>query len=183
MSAIHYTNLLIVVAIGLLAPLTLGFFPSLRLPAIVLAIVLGIIVGPSVLGWVKVDQPVSIMSLIGLAFLLLLAGLEIDARRLRGQILRVTATAFALSFVIALALGFALKAGGFVKSPLFITIVLVSTALGVIVPVLKDSGNVGTSFGQLVIAAASIADLGAIILLSLFFSGKGSTSAAASRNA
>jgi Kef-type K+ transport system membrane component KefB len=66
--------------------------------------------------------------------------------------------------------------GGFVKSPLFVAIVLVATSLGVIVPVLKDSGNIGSSFGQLVIAAASIADFGAIILLSLFFSGKGSTS-------
>jgi Kef-type K+ transport system membrane component KefB len=57
--------------------------------------------------------------------------------------------------------------------------VLVATSLGVIVPVLKDSGNIGSSFGQLVIAAASIADFGAIILLSLFFSGNGSTSTAA----
>jgi len=73
---------------------------------------------------------------------------------------------------------FPVKAGGFVKSPLFVAIVLVATSLGVIVPVLKDSGNISTSFGQLVIAAASIADFGAIILLSLFFSGKGSTSTA-----
>ncbi len=51
----------------------------------------------------------------------------------------------------------------------------VATSLGVIVPVLKDSGNVASSFGQLVIAAASIADFGAIILLSVFFSGGGST--------
>jgi Kef-type K+ transport system membrane component KefB len=56
--------------------------------------------------------------------------------------------------------------------------VLVATSLGVIVPVLKDSGNISSSFGQLVIAAASIADFGAIILLSLFFSGRGSTSTA-----
>ncbi|HEV2943751.1 MAG TPA: cation:proton antiporter, partial [Solirubrobacteraceae bacterium] len=71
-----------------------------------------------------------------------------------------------------------LKAGGLVKSPLFVAIVLVSSALGVIVPVLKDSNNASSSFGQLVIAAASIAEFGAIVLLSLFFSGKGSTSTA-----
>ena len=64
------------------------------------------------------------------------------------------------------------------KSPLFVAIVLVATSLGVIVPVLKDSGNISSNFGQLVIAAASIADFGAIILLSVFFSGKGSTSTA-----
>jgi Kef-type K+ transport system membrane component KefB len=178
MPDVHFTNLLIVVTIGLVAPLALGFFPRLRLPAIVLEIVLGIVLGPSGLDWVKPDLPVSILALVGLAFLLFLSGLEIDLQRLRGQILRLTALGFALSFAIAIVVGLGLKAGGFVKSPLFIAIVLVATSLGVIVPILKDSGNISTSFGQLVIAAASIADFGAIILLSLFFSGKGSTSTA-----
>ncbi len=178
MPAVHFTNLLIVVAVGLLAPLALGFFPRLRLPAIVLEIVLGIVIGPSGLRWVTPDLPVSILALVGLAFLLFLSGLEIDVERLRGRILKLTAAGFAVSFAIAIILGLGLKAGGFVRSPLFVAIVLVSSSLGVIVPVLKDSNNASSSFGQLVIAAASIADFGAIILLSLFFSGKGSTSTA-----
>jgi Kef-type K+ transport system membrane component KefB len=178
MPAVHFTNLLIVVAVGLFAPLALGFFPRFRLPAIVLEIVLGIVIGPSGLGWVTPDLPVSILALVGLAFLLFLSGLEIDLQRLRGQILKLTALGFVVSFVIAIVLGLGLHAGGFVKSPLFVAIVLVATSLGVIVPVLKDSGNISTSFGQLVIAAASIADFGAIILLSLFFSGNGSSSTA-----
>ena len=179
MPDVHFTNLLIVVSAALLAPLTLGFFPRVRLPAIVLEIVLGIVIGPSGLGWVKPDLPVSILALVGLAFLLFLSGLEIDVERLRGRILKLTAIGFAMSFAIAVVLGLGLKAGGFVKSPLFVAIVLVATSLGVIVPVLKDSGNISSDFGQLVIAAASIADFGAIILLSVFFSGKGSTSTAA----
>ena len=179
MPAVHFTNLLIVVAVGVLAPLALGFFPRFRLPAIVLEIALGIVIGPAGLGWVKPDLPVSVLALVGLAFLLFLAGLEINVERLRGRILKLTALGFVVSFVIAIILGLGLKAGGFVKSPLFVAIVLVATSLGVIVPVLKDSGNISTSFGQVVIAAASIADFGAIILLSLFFSGKGSTSTAA----
>ena len=178
MPTVHFTNLLIVVAVGLLAPLALGFFPRFRLPAIVLEIVLGIVIGPSGLGWVTPDLPVSILALVGLAFLLFLSGLEIDLQRLRGQILKLTALGFVVSFVTAIVVGLGLQAGGFVKSPLFVAIVLVATSLGVIVPVLKDSGNISTSFGQLVIAAASIADFGAIILLSLFFSGNGSSSTA-----
>ncbi len=173
-----FTNLLIVVAAGLLAPLALGFFPRVRLPAIVLEIVLGIVIGPSGLGWVKPDAPVSILALVGLAFLLFLSGLEIDAERLRGRIVKLTALGFAVSFAIAILIGIALHAGGFVKSPLFVAIVLVATSLGVIFPVLKDSGNIDSSLGELVIAAASIADFGSIILLSLFFSGKSSTSTA-----
>ena len=178
MPEIHFTDLLIVVAVAFAAPLVLGFFPRVRLPAIVLEILLGIVIGPAGLGWVKVDLPIQILSLIGLAFLLFLAGLEIDVEKLRGRVLRLTAIGFVLSFGIGILAGFAFDAGGLVRSPLFIAIVLVSTSLGVIVPVLKDSGNIATEFGQLVIAAASIADFGAIILLSLFFSGQGSTDTA-----
>jgi Kef-type K+ transport system membrane component KefB len=112
------------------------------------------------------------------AFLLFLSGLEIDVERLRGRIVRLTALGFAVSFAIAILIGIGLRSGGFVKSPLFIAIVLVATSLGVIFPVLKDSGNIDSRLGELVIAAASIADFGSIILLSVFFSGKSSTSTA-----
>jgi Kef-type K+ transport system membrane component KefB len=178
MEPVHFTNLLVVVAVAFLAPLALGLAPRLRMPAVVLEIVLGIAIGPSGLGWVTVDEPVSILALIGLAFLLFLAGLEIDVSRLRGQVLRITLLGFVVSLVIGVVAGLGFHAAGLVRSPLFIAIVLVSTSLGVIVPVLKDSGNVESTFGQLVIAAASIADFGAIILLSLFFSGRGSTDTA-----
>ena len=178
MPTVHFTNLLIVVAVGFLAPLALGFFPRVRLPSIVLELVLGIAIGPSVLGWVEPDLAVSILALVGLAFLLFLSGLEIDFERLRGRILRLTSIGFAVSFGIAIVLGLGLKAGGFVKSPLFVAIVLVASSVGVLVPVLKDSGDISSSFGQLVIAAASIAEFGSIILLSLFFSSNGSASTA-----
>src|ERR1700758_2984217 len=102
MPDVHFTNLLIVVAVGLVAPLALGFFPRFRLPAIVLEIVLGIVIGPSGLGWVKTDLPVSILALVGLAFLLFLSGLEIDVERLRGRILRLPALGFAVSFAISI---------------------------------------------------------------------------------
>ena len=175
MPAVHYTNLLLVVAAAFVAPLALGFLPRLRLPAIVLEILLGIALGPSGLGWVEVDLPVRILALVGLAFLLFLAGLEIDVDRLRGRTLRLTSLGFLVSIALGIVVGVAFHAAGVVKSPLFVAIVLCATSLGVIVPVLKDSGNVSTQFGQLVIAAASIADFGAIILLSVFFSGQGTT--------
>ena len=144
--------------------------PSLRLPAVVLEIVVGIVVGPSGLGWVEIDEPIAVLSLIGLAFLLFLAGLEVEFHKLRGRVLKLAGGGFLLSFAIAVAAGLALKAGGFVSQPLFTAIVLSATSLGIIVPLLKDSGESGSSFGQLVIAAGSIADFGAVILLTLFFS-------------
>ena len=173
MAGIHFGNLLIVVALAFLVPLALGFAPGVRLPAVVLEIVAGIVVGPSVLGWVEVDGPVGVLAVIGLAFVLFLAGLEIDVRELRGRPLRLAALGFGLSFAIAVAAGLGLHAAGLAGSSLFVAIVLTATSLGIVVPVLKDAGEIASPFGQLVVAAGSIADFGAIILLSLLFSREG----------
>src|SRR3954452_5343605 len=95
-------GLLIVVAVAFAAPFVLGFAPGLRIPAVVLEIVAGIVVGPSALGWVEVDPTINVLATIGLAFLLFLGGLEVDFTRLRGPLLRLTAGGYALSFAIAL---------------------------------------------------------------------------------
>src|SRR5215208_6294147 len=166
-------DLLIVVAVAFAAPFVLGLFPRVRLPSVVLEIVAGIIIGPSLLGIVEVDQAIEVVALIGLGFVLFLAGLEIEFEKLRGQVLRLTALGFALSFGIAVVVGLGLSAAGLVETPLLVAIILCATSLGVIVPVLKDSGEISTSFGQLIVSAASFADFGAIILLTLFFSGEG----------
>jgi Kef-type K+ transport system membrane component KefB len=176
-SEIDLSNALIVAALAFTAPLVLGLAPPLRLPAVVLELVAGIALGPSGLGWIEVDDVVEVLALVGLAFLLFLSGLEIDFERLRGRALGLTGAGFAVSFVFALVAAFALDWLGQVETPLFVAIVLVATSLGVVVPVLKDSGNASTSLGQLVIAAASIADFGAVILLSLFFSRESTSTA------
>jgi Kef-type K+ transport system membrane component KefB len=170
-----FTNLLIVMAVAFTAPLLLGLFPRLLLPSVVLEIVAGIVAGPSVLGWVEVDEAIEVVALLGLAFVLFLAGLEIEFEKLRGRVLRLTLIGFAISFAVALVVSLGLSAVDLVDTPLLVAIILCSTSLGVLVPVLKDSGQLATNFGQLIIAAASIADFGAIILLSIFFSGEGGT--------
>jgi len=172
--SIGFTNLAIVAAAAFVAPLALGLLPGLRLPAVVIEIVLGIILGPAALGWVEVDEPVRVLSLLGLAFLLLLAGLEVEFDQLRGRLLRLASAGFVASFGIALAAGLVLDAAGVTGAPLLIAIMLSATSLGVVIPVLKDSGEAATPFGQLVIAGASIADIATIVLLSLFFSGESS---------
>ena len=172
---LSFTNLLVAVAVGFAAPFLLGLVPRLRLPAVVLEIVAGIVVGPSVLGWVEVDQPVAVLSVVGLAFLLFLAGLEIDVARLRGPVLRAAALGFVVSFTVAITIALVLSSAGVADEPLFLAVVLTATALGIVVPVLKDSDEIGSTFGQLVIAAASIADFATVILLSLFFSRESSS--------
>jgi Kef-type K+ transport system membrane component KefB len=171
MPDLSFGGLVVVTAVAFAVPLLLGLFPKLRLPSPVVELVAGIVIGPAVLGWVRPDDvPVQVLALLGLAFLLFLAGLEIDLRSLRGRLLTYAGTGFALSLVLALLAGVALHAAGLAESPLLVAIILSSTALGVVTPVLKDAGESTTPFGQLVIVAASIADFGAVILLTLFFS-------------
>jgi Kef-type K+ transport system membrane component KefB len=169
---VSFTSVAVIAAVAVLAPLALGF-TGLRMPAIVAEIALGIVIGPQVLGWAEVDEPVRVLALVGLAFLLLLAGLEVDLDRLRGRVLQLTGLGFAVSFVLALVVGYGLNAADLVGSPLLIAVILSATGLGVILPILKDAGETSTSFGRVVVAGASIAEVTPIVLLSLFFSGEG----------
>jgi Kef-type K+ transport system membrane component KefB len=170
MPNVSFDGLLLVAVVAFAAPLLLGLSPARRLPSVVLEIVAGITLGPSGLGWVKVDVPTSILSLLGLAFLLFLAGLEVEFDRLKGRILLVVGASFLLPFGLALLVGYGLSTDGLVKSPLLVAILLCATSLGVVSPVLEDAGESESNFGQLVLAGATIADFGPIILLSLLFS-------------
>ena len=170
-----FANLMGVAAIAFAAPFVLGLFPRIRLPAVILEIVAGILVGPALLGWVRADLPVQLLATLGLAFLLFLAGMEIDLERLHGRAARLASLGFLVSAVLGLVAGYGAFALGLVRSPVLIGIILVATSLGLIVPVLRDAGEVSTPFGQLVIAAATLADFGAVILLSLFFSREASS--------
>src|SRR5215831_10654251 len=136
-------------------PLLLSLAPSLRLPSVVLELVAGIIVGPAGLRWVTFDEPLKVLSLLGLAFLLFLSGLEIEFDRLRGRLLLLTAASFAISFGLAALAGLGLAAIGVARTPLLLAIILVATSLGVVVPTLKDARQLQTQLGQLIIAAAS----------------------------
>jgi Kef-type K+ transport system membrane component KefB len=167
---VSFTNLVLVCAVGAVAPLLLGFAPRLRLPSVVLEIVAGVVLGPSVLGWVEVDLPVSILSLIGLAFLLFLSGLEIDPTRLRGRLLRVAVLGYLVTLALGVPISLGLDAAGWLSSPLLLVIALSATSLGLVVPVLKDAGAADGEVGQTAIVAATVADFSAIVLLSLLFS-------------
>jgi Kef-type K+ transport system membrane component KefB len=170
MELIAFTNLLVVAVIALGAPLLVGLVPAIRVPAVVLEILAGIAVGPSGLGWVEVDVPIQVLSLIGLAFLLFLAGLEIDVAHLRGPVLKKAGTGYLATMALGLAVGLALAAAGWVKSPLLVAITLSGTALGTVLAVLKGAGQAGAPVGHLTIAGATIADFAGVVLLSVLFS-------------
>jgi Kef-type K+ transport system membrane component KefB len=173
---VDFMNLLAVMVIALGAPLLLGFVPGLRMPAVVLEILAGVVLGPSVLGWVQVDLVVEVLALLGLAFLLFLAGLEIDVHRLRGRLLRLAVLGYLLTLLIGGGFGLGFDLLGWVDDPLLMAVTLSATSLGLVVPVLKDADQVAGELGQTTIAASSVADFAAVLLLSLLFSAsEGST--------
>src|SRR5689334_21413225 len=100
MPELSFDNLLIVLAVAFAVPLVLGLFPRVMLPSPALEIVAGVIVGPGVLGWAEADEAVQVLALLGLAFLLLLSGFEIDLRRLRGSAGKRAAAGFGLTLVL-----------------------------------------------------------------------------------
>jgi len=93
-------------------------------------------------------------------------------------VLQLTGLGFVMTVVLAYAIAVALRSAGIVESALLVAICLSATALGVVAPVLKDAGETTTPFGQLIIAAASIADFGTILILSLLFSREEASSSA-----
>ena len=163
-------NLFLVGVVACLAPLLIYITHAYLLPAIVLEIVGGIIIGPQVLNWVHVDVFLGFLSILGLSYLLFLSGLEVDLQRLRGKTMILVGSAFLISLVLALFIGFGLSSLEGVTSPLLIAIILVSASLGVVIPILKDADQSSTDFGQLVIAGATLGEFGSIILISLLFS-------------
>ena len=168
MPKVSFNSLAVVLAVAFLVPLLLGFVPRVRVPAVVVEILAGIVVGPQVLGWAHADEPVQILALVGLAFLLFLAGLEIDTSQLKGQLLRVAGVGFGLSVLLALAVGAGLDAFGVVHDPLFAAVVLLATSLGLVIPVLREA-NVSESATQIgsVIGAVTAATAAAFVAAGL----------------
>ncbi len=167
---ISFSSLLIVGGVAVAVPLLLGLVPAVKVPAVVLEILGGILVGPTVLGWVHLDVAVRVVSDLGLGFLLFLAGFEIDLRRFDRRVLILVSRAFVLSAMLALLVAYGLQLGGQIRDGLLVAITLISTSLGVLVPILKDADQTETNFGRLIMAAGSLAELAPLVLLSVFFS-------------
>jgi Kef-type K+ transport system membrane component KefB len=171
---VNTDNLVAVLVIAAVVPLALGAVPRIAVPGPVLEIVAGIVFGPAVLGLIQPDQAVRLIATIGLGFLLFLAGLEIDIQHFRGPAARLASMGLAGSVILGAIIGAALHAAGIVESSLLVGIILISTSLGLIIPILKDAGQVERPLGQLTIAGASLGEVTAVVLLSLFFSERSS---------
>jgi Kef-type K+ transport system membrane component KefB len=160
---------MVVLAIAVAAPLIAAAAPRIRLPSIVIEFVLGVIVGPDVLGWVKIDEPLDVLSLVALGFLLFIAGTEVELASLRGRTLAKAAAAYGLSLLIAFGIATVLGAFDVVLTPALVAVILSATGLGVVIPILRGAQLTTTPAGQVILIVATVAEFSAVLMLALFF--------------
>ena len=164
-------SFLVIMLAATVAALTVVVLPrGMAPPVVVIELVLGIVIGPQVLGLAQTDDFVDFISNLGLGMLFFFAGYEIEFDRIRGRPLRLGALGWALSLALAYALGGILAAAGVVISLLYTGSALATTAIGTLIPVLRDSGELRTKFGTYLLAAGGVGEFGPIMLFTLVLS-------------
>jgi Kef-type K+ transport system membrane component KefB len=145
---------------------------GLLVPTVVVELVFGVLIGPQVLG-LETSDFIEFFGSLGLGMLFFFAGYEIDLRRIAGAPLRLAAFGWGLSLVLAYTLGAVLAAAGIVLSLVYTGSALATTAIGTLIPILSDSGELRTRFGTYLLAAGAVGEFGPILLLTLVLSTQG----------
>ncbi len=138
-------------------------------PVVVVELLLGVLLGPRVLG-LHATQFIEFFADLGLGLLFFFAGYEIDLRRIAGEPLRLALAGWALSLALAYTIGGVLAAAGIVLSLLYTGSALATTAIGTLIPILSDTGELRTRFGTYLLAAGAVGEFGPILLLTLILS-------------
>jgi Kef-type K+ transport system membrane component KefB len=180
MVKVDAASFLLVVVVAALAALSAGLLARwLVVPVVVLELLLGMAIGPEALGLAQPDRFVEFFSSLGLGMLFFFAGYEIDFERIRGQPLRLAVFGWAISLALAYTVGGLLTLAGVVVSLLFTGSALATTAIGTLIPILRDAGELRTRFGTYLLGAGAMGEFGPILLITLVFSTKGAAENAA----
>jgi Kef-type K+ transport system membrane component KefB len=140
------------------------------IPVVVVELALGVVIGPELLDIGHVNSFTEFFADLGLGMLFFFAGYEIEIARIRGHPLRLAAIGWLMSLAIAYALGGILVALGVVVSLLYVGSALATTAIGTLIPILSDTGELRTDFGRYLLAAGAVGEFGPILLLTLVLS-------------
>jgi Kef-type K+ transport system membrane component KefB/Trk K+ transport system NAD-binding subunit len=173
----RFLPLLLVVLLAFLVPILLARFR--RIPVVVGEILAGILIGPSVLGLVHADeQTLELLAEIGFAFLMFLSGLEIDfsilfaasrsGKDVKKSPMLLAGLSFLLTVVFAGGISIWLTRAGFVQDPWMMTLILSTTSLGIVVPVLKEKKMSSSNLGQTILLSALLADFLTMFLITVY---------------
>lgn len=160
-----------IVVVAAIAAIVVAILPKrLAPPVVVLELALGILIGPHVLHLAHIDDFVEFFSNLGLGMLFYFAGYEIDFQRIEGRPLELGAWAWLISVGLAFAIGVLLVKLGIIVSALYVGAAMATTAIGTLIPILRDNGELKTRFGTYLLAAGGAGEFGPILLVTLFFS-------------
>ena len=162
-----------IVLCSVLAPLIAGLLPGKLVPEVVLLLVLGVLIGPHVLGWAETTAPIDLLKQLGLGMLFLLAGYEIELRELSGWGGRHAWWTWLACLLTALLVVWVIGLSGAIHAEIPVAIALTSTALGTLLPILKDSGMLGTSIGVTVMHHGAFGELGPIVAMAVLLGVRG----------
>jgi Kef-type K+ transport system membrane component KefB len=160
-----------IVVVAAMSAIAVALLPKrLAPPVVVLELVLGIVIGPDVLKIAHSDEFIEFFSNLGLGMLFFFAGYEIDFERIRGRPLALGAWGWVLSVGLAFGIGGILAGAGVIVSFLYTGAAMATTAIGTLIPILRDNGELKTRFGTYLLAAGGAGEFGPILLVTLFFS-------------
>jgi Kef-type K+ transport system membrane component KefB len=165
-------DLLAVALVAALTPLLVAILPGPRIPQVVVFLIGGVLIGPHVLGLAETGS-IQLLSDVGLGFLFLLAGYELDPLLLRQRPGRLAITGWLLSAVISVGVTAGLTAVGYIKDYVPVGLALTTTALGTLLPILRDNGMLGGNFGRHVFAAGAVGELFPILIIAVFLTKRG----------
>jgi Kef-type K+ transport system membrane component KefB len=165
-------DLLIVSVVAALTPILAGLLSRLRVAQVVILIVGGILIGPEVFGWAE-PGGIELISNVGLGFLFLLASYELELGLFRERAGRLALTSWLVTAVIAIAVTGALAAVDFVRAFVPIAIGLTTTALGTLLPMLRDNQMLEGRFGSFIMAAGAVGEFLPIVAIAIFLSAQG----------
>ncbi|MFY9232176.1 MAG: cation:proton antiporter [Candidatus Nanopelagicales bacterium] len=169
-------SLLVIMAIAAVVPLIVGIL-RLKVAEVVLLLGFGIVLGPQVAGWISVDSSIDLLSELGLGMLFFLAGLELEQRAIRGQSGKLAAIGWFVSLAIALIAAFIIVKTEEGHGVVGLAIAMTSTALGTLLPMVRDRGELNSKFGTFFMGAGAWGEFGPIIAISVLLGTKSSFAA------
>ena len=161
-------SLVVVLAAAAAAVFAADALRRFLVPLVVIEVLAGVVAGPQLLGIAQVTPLVAALARLGVCFLFFLAGYEIELRRIRGLPLRLGAAGWLCSAALGCAAALLLRQTVLDDAVVPVAMALTTTALGVLLPILRDSGVLQTPLGAATLGAGAFGEFGPIVLLALF---------------
>ena len=172
MTTAAIVTLVLIALVAVLSPLLSELTGKLAVPEIVFQIGLGIVIGPYALNIAHLDSVITGLSDLGLSYLIFLAGYELNIDRIRGKPLRLATFGWIISLAIGFAAAFDLVSSGLARDTVVVGLGLTTTALGTLMPMLRDADVLPTPFGAHIMAIGTLGEFGPIVAVALLLTRK-----------